>query len=143
MLRKFLAVIAATTALVMATATFASADNTAVAIQKIATRSASHKIVFIRALVVCSPDTTSAKLSAQVQQVNPAGDVQTARGSVSLYNSFECTGEEENVRIPVRMPTGGYLWHKGAAAVRNVCFTTEDPSGEFTAFLKARTVYVK
>jgi hypothetical protein len=120
----------------------AHADNTAVSIEKAAKLSASKKIINVKATVVCSDETTSAFLSAQVQQTNPAGGTQVATSGVLNLNAFECTGEEELVTIPVRRPTGGYNWRKGEAAVRNVIFTTNDPSGTYTAFLKARTVKV-
>src|SRR4051794_34309428 len=73
----FTAVIASA-GLVAATDVAAHADNTAVSIEKQGTRSASHKILFVRARVVCSEDTTSAGLSAYVEQTNPAGGTQHA-----------------------------------------------------------------
>jgi hypothetical protein len=142
MVKKSLVVAAATAALTVGTVGAAFADNTAVQIEKNAARSATHKIMNVKALVVCSPDTTSAFVSAQVSQTNPAGDTQTAYGAVANLNSIECTGEEQDVTIPIRIPTGGFNWRAGEAAVRHVVFKTTDPSGTYFAFLKARTVKV-
>jgi hypothetical protein len=125
-----------------ATVVPAHADNTAVSIEKAAKLSASKKIVNVKATVVCSDETTSAFMTAQVQQTNPAGGTQVATSAVISLGAIECTGDEEQVTIPVRRPTGGYNWRAGEAAVRNVVFTTSDPSGTYTAFLKARTVKV-
>ena len=133
----------ASTGLLVATDTAAHADNTAVSIEKIATRSVTGKLIYVRATVVCSEDTTSALLSAQVSQTNTAGGTQTATSAVLSLDAFECTGDEEVVKIPVRRPTGGYNWQRGTAAVRNVVFKTHDPSGTYFAFLKARTVIVR
>ena len=138
----FTAVIASA-GLVAATDVAAHADNTAVSIEKQATRSASHKILYVRATVVCSEDTTSAGLSAYVEQTNPAGGTQHAWSAVLSLNAFECTGDEQIVTIPIRRPTGGYAWQAGTAAVRHVVLTTQDPSGTYCAFLKARTVNVR
>lgn len=128
---------------VLGSAGAAHADNTAISIEKNATRSASHKIMFVKATVVCSEDTTSAWLSANVQQTNPAGGTQYASSAVLSLGAFECTGDEELVTIPVRRPTGGYAWQRGTAAVRNVVFKTWDPSGHYFSYLKARTVNVR
>lgn len=132
----------ATGGFLAATAVPAHGDNSAISIEKAAARSASGKILNVRATVVCSDETTDAYLSAQVQQTNPAGGTQYATSKVVAIGAFECTGDEEIVTIPVRRPTGGYNWQKGTAAVRNVVFTTTDPSGTYTSFLKSRTVTV-
>ena len=120
----------------------ALADNTAVLISKHATRSPSHLRLFVKVRVVCSPDTTDAILSGYADQTNPAGDTQEGYGAVIGISSFECTGEEENVILPIRRPTGGFNWRAGEAAVHDVCFFTSDPSGEFSSTLKGRTVSV-
>lgn len=132
----------ATTGFLVATSVPAHADNSAISIEKAATRSASGKIINVRATVVCSDDTYSASVSAQVMQTNPAGGTQVASSAVISLGAFECTGNEEIITIPVRRPVGGYNWQKGTAAVRNVVFCTTDPSGTYFAFLKARTVTV-
>lgn len=137
----FAAAIAAS-GLVVATDTAAHADNTAISIEKSATRSASGILMYVRVTVVCSDETTDGFVSAQVSQTNPAGGTQTATSAVISLGAFECTGAEELVTIPVRRPTGGYDWSAGTASVRNVVFKTEDPSGKYFAFLKARTVNV-
>ncbi len=96
----------------------------------------------VRATVVCSPDTTSASVSATVQQVNAAGGIQSATSGVVSLNAVECTGDEQIIMIPVRRPTGGYNWKAGTASVKNVVFRTWDPSGSYVSFLKARNVTV-
>lgn len=126
-----------------ATTVAAHADNTAISIEKQATRSATGTIMYVRATVVCSPDTTSGSVSATVSQVDPSGNVQTATSGVMSLNAVECTGDEEIITIPVRRPTGGYAWRAGTAAVKNVVFRTWDPSGSYVAFLKSRTVNVR
>jgi hypothetical protein len=143
MLKKTMAVSAATVAMVMGTSSMAMADNTAISIEKNATRSASHMVLRIQATIVCSPDTTDSALSAQVSQTNAAGGTQTANATWVNLGGAECSGEEERVTLSVRRPTGGFNWRAGEAAVRNVVFTTRDPSGTYTAFLKARTVLVR
>jgi hypothetical protein len=120
----------------------ASADSTAIKIGANADRSASHLRVFVRVRVACSPDTTSAILTGRVEQTNAAGDTQVGEGALLNLSSFECSGVEERVILPVRIPTGGYLWRAGEAAVRDICFVTIDPSGEYESFLKARMVTV-
>jgi hypothetical protein len=146
MLRKSLATglvaVASSAGLITATTVTAHADNTAVSIEKTATRSASGLIMNVKATVVCSPDTTSAFVSATVSQTNTAGGTQTATSKVVSLGAIECSGNEELITIPVRRPTGGYNWQKGTAAVKNVVFRTWDPSGSYVAFLKARTVTV-
>src|SRR3954447_11606039 len=112
----FTAVIASA-GLVAATDVAAHADNTAIQIEKQATRSATGKILNVRATVVCSEDTTSAKVSVYVEQTNPAGGTQAAWSKVISLDAFECTGDEQIVTIPVRRPTGGYKWQRGTAAV--------------------------
>src|SRR3954451_18239735 len=77
----FTAVIASA-GLVAATDVAAHADNTAIQIEKQATRSATGKILNVRATVVCSEDTTSAKVSVYVEQTNPAGGTQAAWSKV-------------------------------------------------------------
>lgn len=132
----------ASSGLLVATDTAAHADNTAIQIEKNAARASGGKIMLVRATVVCSDETTSAFVSAQVSQTNTAGGTQTATGAVLSLGAFACTGDEEIITIPVRRPTGGYNWQAGKAAVRNVVFKTHDPSGTYFAFLKARTVNV-
>ncbi|MFC7493772.1 MULTISPECIES: hypothetical protein [unclassified Nocardioides] len=128
--------------LVVATDVAAHADNTAISIEKAATRSATGMIMNVRVTVVCPDETTNAFVAAQVSQTNPAGGTQTATSAVISLGAFECSGNEETITIPVRRPTGGYDWSAGQAAVRNVVFKTSDPSGHYFAFLKARTVNV-
>lgn len=120
----------------------AMADNTAVSISKKATRNVTHRIVYVKATVVCSEDTTSAALQVQVQQTNPAGNTQVATGTVVGIGAFDCSGDEEQVMIPVRRPTGGFAWRTGPAAARNLVFVTNDPSGTFVSTLKGRTITV-
>lgn len=127
----------------LALAASAFADNTAVSISKTATRNATHRIVYVGATVVCSEDTTSAALSVQVQQTNPAGNTQVATGTVVSLGAFDCSGDEEHVTIPVKRPTGGFAWRAGPAAARNLVFVTQDPSGTFVSTLKGRTITVK
>jgi hypothetical protein len=127
----------------LAVAAPASADSSAIKIGRYADRSATHLRVFVRVRVVCSPDTTDAWLSGEVEQTNPAGDTQYGEGALLSLSSFECSGAEERVLLPVRIPTGGYTWRAGAAAVRNICFTTTDPSGTYESFLKARTITIR
>jgi hypothetical protein len=126
----------------LVTAIPANADNAIIAIGKNATRSATSKIVYVRATVTCSEDTTDAYLSGTVTQVTH-GSVQSATGYVAGINAFECSGEEETVWLPVRRPTGGYKWVAGSARVSNLSFTTTDPTGSWTDTAKGRTVTVK
>lgn len=127
----------------LALAASAMADNTAVSIQKYASRNATHRIVYVKATVVCSEDTTSAALSVTVQQTNPAGNTQQATGSVLSVGAFDCSGDEETIMIPVHRPTGGFAWRTGPAAARNLVFITQDPSGTFVSTLKGRTITVR
>lgn len=120
----------------------ASAESNLVHIGKKADRSASHLRVFVRVRVECSEDTTSATLSGALTQVT-SGGTQTNYGAVSGLNSFECTGEEERVLLPIRRPPGGFDWRSGDARVSDVCFTTEDSSGTFEDRLSGRTIWVK
>src|SRR4051794_41139436 len=90
MLKKTMAVSAATVAMVMGTSSMAMADNTAISIEKNATRSASHMVLRIQATIVCSPDTTDSALSAQVSQTNAAGGTQTANATWVNLGGAEC-----------------------------------------------------
>jgi hypothetical protein len=119
----------------------ASAQSNLVHIGKRAHRSDSHLRVFVRVRVTCSEDTTSASLSGDLSQVT-IGGTQYNTGSISGMNSFECTGDEERVLLPIRIPTGGYRWSVGSARVSNICFVTEDPSGTYVDQLSGRTVTV-
>lgn len=132
----------ATIATIALTATSASADNSIVKIKKYGELSASHRIAWIGVKVTCSEDTTSAQLTATLTQVTH-GSVQSNTGQVTSINAFECTGEEELVYVPVRRPTGGFAWVKGAARASNVSFITQDPSGTFTDTAKGRTIYLR
>lgn len=132
----------ATLATIALTATSASADNSIVKIKKYGELSASHKIAWVGVKVTCSEDTTSAQLTATLTQVTH-GSVQSNTGQVTSINAFECTGEEELVYVPVRRPTGGFAWVKGAARASNVSFITQDPSGTFTDTAKGRTIYLR
>jgi hypothetical protein len=142
-MKKFMVAMMCCLGLVGVTAPAAMADNTLVQVNKTATRSATHVRLFVNVTVACSPDTFNAVLSLQASQVNSAGGVQTATGTVASLGAFECSGEEEVVQVPVRKPIGGFNWHAGTAAIRNVAFVTQDPSGVFASFLKGRTVIVK
>lgn len=119
----------------------ASAQSNLVHIGKKANRSASHLRVFVRVRVECSPDTTDATLTGELTQVT-AGGTQSNTGTVVGVSSFECTGSEERVLLPVRRPTGGFDWRRGAARVSNVCFTTTDPTGTYSDRLSGRTITV-
>jgi hypothetical protein len=121
----------------------ANASSTAIRVGFFADRSVSHRLVYVRAFVVCSEDTTSAALTATVSQVSPAGTIQTASSLALGLGSVECTGEQELVKVPVRIPIGGYKWHAGAAAVDCVIFATDDPSGTYYTQLPKRTVLVR
>lgn len=129
-------------ATVALTATSASADNSIIKIGKYGELSASHKIAWIKTKVTCSEDTTSALLSATLTQVTH-GSVQTNTGTVASLNAFECSGDEEVIYVPVRRPTGGFAWVKGAARASNFQFVTQDPSGTFTDVAKGRTIYLR
>ena len=129
-------------ATVALTATSASADNSIIKIGKYGELSASHKIAWIKTKVTCSEDTTSAQLTATLTQVTH-GSVQSNTGQVTSLNAFECSGEEEVIYVPVRRPTGGFAWVKGAARASNFTFTTADPSGTFTDTAKGRTIYLR
>lgn len=129
-----------------AVATFAvpaHASSTIDQINKGATRSASHRIVYVNATVSCSEDTTSAALSVTVSQVT-SGGLQIATGTVASLGAFECSGEEEVVQVPVRRPTGGFAWVKGSARASNLVFITDDPNpGINIDVAKGRTINVK
>jgi len=135
--------IAASFGMAIALAPAANAASTAIRVGAVADRSVSHRLVFVRTFVVCSEDTTSAALTAQVSQVSPAGTIQTAASLVLGLGSVECTGEIERVLVPVRIPIGGYRWHAGVAAVDYVIFATDDPSGTYYTKLPKRTVLVR
>jgi hypothetical protein len=120
----------------------ASAESNLVHIGKKADRSASHVRVFVRVRVECSPDTTDATLTGTLTQVTNGG-TQSNTGTVVGVSSFECTGAEERVLLPVRRPTGGFNWRHGDARVSDVCFTTTDPTGTYSDQLSGRTITVK
>lgn len=129
-------------AMVALTAGAASAESTLIKIGKYGELSSTHNIAYIKLRVTCSPDTTSAEADLYLTQVTH-GTVQTQEAAVSFYNSVECSGNEEWVWIPVRRPTGGYKWVKGAARVSDVNIVTEDPSGDFYSHLDGRTVHLR
>ena len=139
---KTMGVGVATLTTVALTAGTATASSTIIKIGKNADLSASHKIAWVRAKVTCSEDTTSALLSARLTQVT-VGGFQSARGTVASLDAFECSGDEERVYVPVRRPTGGFKWEKGAARVSRLVFATEDPSGTFWDIIKGRTIYLR
>lgn len=121
----------------------AQASSTVDQINKGATRSASHRIVYVKATVTCSEDTTSAALSVTVSQVT-SGGLQVATGTVASLGAFECSGEEEVVMVPVRRPTGGFAWVKGSARASFLTFITDDPNpGINIDVAKGRTINVK
>lgn len=141
LLTSMLAILAAGT-LTVALAGPASAQSNLIHIGKKADRSASHLRVFVRVRVECSPDTTDATLSGTLTQVT-AGGTQTNSGTIVGVSSFECTGGEERVLLPVRRPVGGFAWRHGTARVSDVCFTTTDPTGTYEDRLSGRTILVK
>lgn len=120
----------------------AQADNAIIQIKKRAYMSSSAKLAYVQAKVTCSEDTTSAALSVTLTQTT-VGGTQTATGSVTSIGAFECDGSEETVWIPVRRPTGGFKWEKGAARASNYQFVTADPSGTYTDTAKGRTVKLR
>jgi len=121
----------------------ASAESTLIKVGKYGALSSTHNIAWIKLKVTCSPDTTFAAADLDLTQVTH-GTVQTTYdASVTLSNSVECSGDEEVVFIPVRRPTGGFKWVKGAARVSDVNFYTSDPSGDFSDHLSGRTVYLR
>jgi hypothetical protein len=140
--KRLVAATAVGTGLVLVGAGVAHADNTAISIGKNATRSASHRIVFVKTTVTCSEDTTDAALQVSVTQTTPGG-TQTGTGTVVSLGAFECSGDEEIVMVPVRRPTGGFAWQAGAARASNLTFVTQDPSGVFTSTLSGRTINVR
>jgi hypothetical protein len=142
-MKKFIVVMMCSLGLVGVAAPAAMADNNLIFVKKGVTRSATHVRAFVSVVVACSPDTDSAALQLTLRQVNAAGDVQSGTGSITDIGSFECSGDEETVVVPVRRPIGGFNWRAGEAAVRNVTFVTHDPTGLFASFLKGRTVLVK
>ena len=129
-------------ATVALTAGSAAADNAIVKIGKYGELSSTHKIAWVKTKIICSEDTTSAAMQVTLTQVTH-GSVQTATGTVAALNAFECSGEEEVLYVPVRRPTGGYKWVKGAARASNLIFVTQDPSGTFTDTAKGRTIYLR
>jgi hypothetical protein len=141
-LTKTLGAGVATLACVAATAGTATASSTIIKVGKHGELSASHKIAWVRAKVVCTEDTTSAILSARLTQVT-VGGFQSARGTVASLGAFECAGNEEVVYVPVRRPTGGFKWEKGTARVSRLVFATEDPTGDFWDIIKGRTIHLR
>jgi len=146
MFKKLAGTMLAITALVAPVALMAPAANassTAIRIGAAADRSVSHRVVFVRAFVVCSEDTFSAALTTQVSQVAPDGTVQVGTSAVLGLGSVECTGDVEKVLVPVRKPIGGYNWRAGAAAVTGLQFITQDPTGVYSTVLPKRAINIK
>ncbi|MGZ6794749.1 MAG: hypothetical protein ACXVEU_03760 [Nocardioidaceae bacterium] len=141
MRKKSLAVAGVTALVSVGMTTAAFGESNIISIKKFAHLSASHRIVFVGARVVCSPDTTSADLSVTLTEVTH-GNVQSNTGEVANLNSFECSGNTETVLIPVRRPSGGFNWVRGKARASDLYFTTDDPSGTFTDHASGRTVTV-
>ena len=135
----------ATLATIALTAGAASAASTSdiIKIGKYGELSASHKIAWVKVKVICTEDTVSAEASASLSQVTH-GSLQSNTGTVSADNAFECSGDEEVVYIPVRRPTNGFKWVKGAARVNYVTFETWGPDGanEFNE-LGGRTIHLR
>ena len=134
--------IAALVAPVALMAPAAQASSTAIRIGANADRSDSHRIVYVRTFVVCSPDTFSAALTTQVRQVAPDGTIQVGSSAVLGLGAVECTGARERVDVPVRIPIGGYNWRKGQMAVLGVLFQTQDPTGVYSTVLPKRSITV-
>lgn len=132
----------ASTAVIGLGATAAFAQSNAEFIQKNVERSTSHRIAYVKIWVTCSDDTDSAALSVRLTQIN-SGGVQQATGSVTSIGAFECTGEPENVTVPVRRPVGGFNWVAGSARADHALFITHDPSGTYFSTASPRTVTVK
>lgn len=120
----------------------AQADSTIVTIKKRGHLSDSHKIAWVKAKVTCSEDTTSARLTATLQQVT-VGGAQTQTAQVTALNAFECNGEEETIYLSMRRPTGGYKWEKGKARVVDFEFVTQDPSGTYSDTHHGRTIRLR
>jgi hypothetical protein len=121
----------------------AHADSNSDFIHKTVTRSATHRIAYVKITVECSDDTDSAALSVRLTQVTPAGTVQQATGAQTNIGGFECTGDPESVTVAVRRPTGGYNWQAGTAVADHAVFVTHDPSGTYFSSASRRTVTVK
>ena len=130
-------------ATVALTAGAANADNSIIKIGKYGELSASHKIAWIKTKVDLLRGHHQCPLQATLTQVTH-GSVQTEhRRRSSSLNAFECSGEEEVIYVPVRRPTGGYKWVKGAARASDFVFITQDPSGTFQDVAKGRTIYLR
>ncbi len=120
----------------------AQADSTIVTIKKKGHLSNTHKIAWVKAKVTCSEDTTSARLTATLQQVT-VGGAQQQTAQITGVNAFECSGEEETVYLSMRRPTGGFKWEKGKARVVDFVFETADPSGNYRDVHRGRTIRLR
>src|SRR5215831_4428060 len=134
---------AAAVGLIAGAGAAAHASSNAEFISKTVTRSATHRIAYVKMTVECSDDTDSAVLSVRLTQVTPAGTVQQATGTVASIGAFECSGDPEQVTVPVRRPVGGFSWQAGAAVADHGVFATHDPSGNYLSFVPKTTVTIK
>ncbi|NYD42494.1 hypothetical protein [Nocardioides panaciterrulae] len=120
-----------------------SNGSTIIKIAKHGLLSKSRNIAWIKVKVTCSPDVTDARLEGTLAQVTH-GNAQENTGVLAAYNAFECNGNEEWVYLPVRRPTGGFHWVKGAARVFDFVFATEDPANGWTYdHASGRTIYLR
>jgi hypothetical protein len=117
--------------------------STIIKIGKYGQLSKTHNIAWIKVKVTCSPDVTDAVLEGTLFQVTH-GNAQFNTGTLAAFNAFECNGREEWVWLPIRRPTGGFAWVKGAARVYDLDFATEDPENGWTHdHASGRTVYLR